>query len=137
VDLGSLALVTGEYLLKAVLPGLAAAGGTLAVGILNKQLRRAGIELTDKQQQQVRTLVENAIVQTEELARRRALAGDPMTSEEKRQETTVRVMVERPDLREPDIFNAIDALLPKVRQIIPATRLPAAAPLAAAPSRRQ
>lgn len=118
----------GQLLLTSVLPGLATAAGALLIGLLQRQLKRAGIELTEKQTEQVRRLVENAIVAVEELARRRALAGQPLDSDEKLKETLVRVLIQRPDLHEQDVKDTIDAMLPKVRQLIPMTRVPALPP---------
>ena len=66
-----LVLSIGHVLMTAVLPGLATLAGGLLIGLLKKQLTRAGIDLTEKQDEQLRRLVENSIVQVEEVARRR------------------------------------------------------------------
>lgn len=126
--MATLALV-GTVLLKAILPGLATAAGTLLVALLKRQLDRAGIARTNDLDEQLRRLVETAIVQVEEVARRQFLeGGERLAPEDKRKEAVVRVMAERPDLSAWDIEPLIDAILPKVRQMLPATTLPKPAP---------
>ena len=46
-----------------------------------------------------------------------------MDSDEKHKEAVVRILAQRPDLSLWDVEPLIDAILPKVRQILPATTL--------------
>lgn len=123
----------GRTLLQEALPVIGTAAGVLIVGILQRAFKKAGLDLSDKQAEQLRRLVETALVQVEEIARRRAIAGAPMTSAEKREEAVVRVTTEDPRLPVHVIETLIDSLLPKVRQIIPATKLLPAPPAAVVP----
>lgn len=111
----------GDLLLQIVLPSLATIVGGLIVGLLNKQLKKAGIELNQAQQDRIKELIQDAIRATEEAARRGS-----MSSAEKRtmtlegateaiaQDATV------PTLAVPIIGTIVDSQLPLVRaQLMP------------------
>lgn len=111
----------GGWLLQAILPTLATAGAALALRLLQQQLKKAGLDLTEKQAEAFRKLVENAIVAVEELARRRALSGDPMPPLEKRDAALGKILDARPDVSPEVAGEVLDQMLPKVRQILTAT----------------
>ena len=107
----------GDMLLQIVLPSLATIVGGMIVGLLNKQLKKAGIELTQAQQDRVKELIQDAIRATEEAARR-----ESMTSEEKRAKAIVAATLaitsapSIPDMPREEIEAALDSQLPIVRK---------------------
>lgn len=114
----------GDMLLQVVLPSLATIVGGMIVGLLNKQLKKANLELTEAQQERIKELIRDAIRATEEAARRQA-----MTSAEKRSKTVEAIARTVPELPTAEISTALDAQLPIVRKDIavpaPVTIMPA------------
>lgn len=107
----------GDLLRELVLPSLATLIGGLVVGLLAKYLKKAGLELTQAQQDRIRALITEAIRATEEASRREA-----MTSEEKRTRTidaartAITLDPALPDLSREDVAEVMDAQLPLVRK---------------------
>jgi hypothetical protein len=122
----------GQAVFREVFPIIASAAGVMAVAVLQRLFKRIGLDLTEKRAAVVRQSAENIIVAIEEEARRRLVSGEEvMPSVEKRDQAILRLIEKHPSLKEEDALELLDALLPKVRQIIPgATKL--AAPAAAA-----
>lgn len=108
----------GGLVIKGILPGLATLISGLVVGLLNKKLKQAGIELDDKQQARVRQIVEDAIKAAEEAARRKANTSQPMTSDAKRDLAVAIIKSKIPQLDPLDLALALDSALPKVRSTI-------------------
>lgn len=100
----------GGQLLEWVLPTLATAIAGLAMAILKKQLAKLGIELDEKQETRIRQIVHDAIVRTEEVARR-----EPMTSAEKAVYTERTILEQAPELDPATARHMVDVMLPIVR----------------------
>lgn len=101
----------GTQLVHLVLPTLATAIASLAVGILQKKLKVVGIELDDKQATRLRTLAHDAILRTEEASRR-----DPTMSPTEKADYAERTILEQaPDVQPADARHWIDVMLPMVR----------------------
>lgn len=115
MDWGSIGGAIGQGLLEVVLPGVAALAGGQAVRLLGKLAKRQDLELTAAQEARVRKIVGDAILRTEELARRQPLNGD-----QKRTATTDAVLHElgfepgEPLSREA-VGKMIDTALPELR----------------------
>lgn len=110
---GFLAAAFGKMLLSTVLPVIGTAIGGLVVGILGKQLKKVGLDLSVQQERRLHELVIQAIQATEEAARRRS-----MTSGEKANYATNLIAAARPDLPLQDIRLALDSALPEVRLVL-------------------
>lgn len=101
----------GEQLLQVVLPGIGTVAAGLAVALLKKQLAKVGLDVSEKQETRIRQVVHDAIVRTEEAARR-----DPtMTSADKAEYTERTVREKMPELPPAVTRDMIDALLPIIR----------------------
>lgn len=106
--------VFGGTLTTVVLPALATALATLAIGYVQKKAAQAGIELSQAQTDLLKTTVTHAVQAVEEKASRAATAGRPMTSEEKRS-TALALVAASPTIVPGDIQRMIDTVLPEVR----------------------
>lgn len=102
----------GTQFLETVLPLLATAIAGLVVGILVRYFKKLGLDVTDTQQGQLKTIIEDAIRAAEEAARR---APTMMTSENKAALASEIILSQRPDLDPVSLSLAIDAALPAVR----------------------
>lgn len=101
----------GQQLLQLVLPSLATAAAALAVGLLKRQLSKVGLDIDEKQETRIRQIVHDAIVRTEEVARR-----DPtMTSAEKADFTERSIREAEPAIGPAQARAMIDTMLPIVR----------------------
>lgn len=101
----------GSQLLEWVLPSLAAAIAGMVMALLKKQMAKIGLDITEKQETRIKQLVHDAIVRTEEVARR-----DPTMTAAEKQEFTERTIRENmPELPPAEARNLIDTLLPVVR----------------------
>lgn len=108
----------GMKILEVLLPSLATLIGGLVSALLAKQLRKAGLDLDEKQQAALRQIIEDAIKAAEEAARR----NPTMTSEEKRSIAASIVAAKVPKLNQVDVSLALDAALPEVRAQLGETR---------------
>lgn len=113
--MGNLWAGLGKKLVELVLPSLATMVAGLAVASLQKVLKKQGLELTQAQEQRLRVLAEDAILQVEEMARRQQ---GQMTSEQKAEEATRIVAARAPEVSRNAIKAAIDSVLPIVRQTL-------------------
>src|SRR5688572_9826093 len=116
MDFGAAFGWIAKQLVELVLPGLATAIGGMVVALLSKYLKKVKIELTAEQEARLREIVADAVRSTEEVARRQAKVGVPMSSDEKDDMTAATITAKMPDLPPLELRNAIDAALPQVRE---------------------
>lgn len=105
-----LSLFTG-LILKFVLPTLGTALSGLVLRLLAQQLKRVNISLSADQEERVKQLVKDAVMQVEEIARR-----TPMSSPQKQQMAEEIVAAKLPKLLPAEMRSTIDAVLPEVRR---------------------
>lgn len=109
--MGILTLI-GAALLKGVLPGLATLAGGYAVALLHKLLLKQGISISREREAQLEKIIIDAILRTEEVARR-----DPLINSEEKEERTILDVQQATGGRYlwDEIRPMVDALLPLVR----------------------
>jgi len=104
-----------------VLPTLATAIAGYVVALLAKQLQRAGIQLTDAQDERLRAIVRDAIRYAEEQARR-----NPLTGSEKRAIAVNQSVARVPSISVDTAERVVDQQLPVVRaELAPKPSTPA------------
>lgn len=104
-------------LVEVVLPTLATAIAGLVVVLLRKWSQKAGLDLTEQQEQRIRQIVVDAIARAEEIGRRETLS-----SEDKRTIATQSVRRQVRDLTDSQIAELVDSTLPAVRAtLVPKT----------------
>lgn len=106
----SMLSAVGGQLLDVVLPALASVIGVFIVGLLNKHLQKAGIEVKLADKVLFEGVVTNAIRRTEETARRH-----PMSSEDKRATTIAAIEAEMPRKLHADVSASVDSQIQVVR----------------------
>lgn len=126
--MGFLAMI-GAALLKAVLPVVATVASGYILRLLHVQLKKAHVELTAEQEQQIADLVEHAVLAVEEQARR----NPRLKGTTKEQMATNIVLTERPDLPPQVVKETIDAALARLRPTLEAPparpNIPSSAPI--------
>lgn len=115
MDWGSIGSAIGQGLLEVVLPGVATLAAGQSVRLLGKLAKKQDLDLSAAQEERVRRIVADAIMRTEELARR----SQTMTGDQKRTATTDAVLHElRIEGEAPSreaVGKMIDTALPAVR----------------------
>lgn len=113
--MGAFFAALGHFFLTIALPAAATAATGLGIAYLQKQLAKAGLDLTAAQVDGLKTASTHAVQAVEELAARRAAAGSPMTGSEKKNAATEMVAKAVPNVPISGITTMIDAVLPEVR----------------------
>jgi hypothetical protein len=100
----------GGVLLKTIFPILATALTTALMAVLKRQFERLGLEVSAQNEQRIKQLVYDAVLQVEELARRGEL-----TSQEKAGTALIALRSKLPEMEDDEIASLIDTTLPVVR----------------------
>lgn len=114
------------FALKALLPTLGTMVTAAVMAVLKRYFAKLGLELSAANEARVRDLVAQALLQVEEMARRRAGQGSSMSGQEKADMAIDLLRRKLPELGADDISELIDAELPKVRAAIVAPTVPPA-----------
>lgn len=101
--------------LAIIVPMVATAAGGMAVAYLTKLSHKAGLDITQQQQDILKADVVDAIQSVQEKAGRALTAGTPMSSIDKHALATDIVAGKQPGVPLAAISEMIDAILPEVR----------------------
>lgn len=101
--------------LNVVVSIVATAAGTFAVALLMKLAKKAGLDITQQQQDILKADVVNAVQSVQEKAGRAISAGQPLSSQDKHALATEIVSAKQPGVPLAAISEMIDATLPEVR----------------------
>lgn len=107
----------GRDVLQIILPSLAGVIGTMLVALINRALKKQGIELTAAQADWLKQRAKDAIQAAEEQARRQ-----PMNGQAKHALARDLLAASAPEEQVDDRALAIDAALPEVRADLSANR---------------
>ncbi len=99
---------------KALIIASAAAAGPLVVAVLVQLFRRANIQLSAAQQDRLRQIVQNILIEVEEWASHRLKADIPVTSGQKLSRAVDEIVDALPKLTEAQAESLVRQELPKL-----------------------
>ena len=110
----------GASLIQLVLPSVATVVGGFLVAILNKYLKKQGIELTNAQDERLRQLVRDGIKAAEEMARR----NPDLSSTEKHAIAVNQAVAREPSTTVAAASRVVDQEMPEMRKDLAGTAKP-------------
>ena len=109
--MGDMLVTVARQFGEVLLPPLATAIAGLLVAYLAKALKKAGLELTNAQDERLRQLVRDGILAAEEAARR----NPNLTSVEKKAIAVNQAVARAPSVKVETASRVVDQVLPEVR----------------------
>ena len=120
MDFGILAGAIGKGVLEVLLPSIASVAGVQLTRLLNRHLKKAGLELDEAQQEKLRQVIVDSVTRAEEMGRRENLTGP-----QKRTAATDAALLELrhtfpndEEFTRERVGKMIDTVLPAVRPLI-------------------